>query len=151
MFSVISVSLNNVIGKGDGLPWHCKSDLAFFRFITIGRTCHVGYRTYQSVKHLKDRNFYVVDRDNPPKYDPFGIVIGGADTYKRYMDLGYIEVIFHTMIYAKVDGDVFAPYEMTCDFLMTRNNGWVYEPMFSMPDSDINEHMLFINRFEKIG
>lgn len=151
MQAIISVSSNNVIGKGDGLPWLCKSDLAFFRCMTLGKTCHVGYRTYQSLKHLKDRSFYVIDRDNPPKYDPCAIVIGGADTYKRYMDLEYIDVIFYTMIYANVKGDVMAPDSITLDSLMAKNTKWTYEHWFSKQESDQDQYLIFIHRFEKIG
>jgi dihydrofolate reductase len=46
---VVAASLNGVIGRGDALPWHLRSDLQRFKRLTMGHTLLMGRKTYQSI------------------------------------------------------------------------------------------------------
>jgi dihydrofolate reductase len=61
---IAAVALNGVIGKNEGLPWRLKSDLRYFRQITIGKPVIMGRKTYVSIgKPLAGRTNIVVSRD----------------------------------------------------------------------------------------
>jgi dihydrofolate reductase len=56
---------NGVIGRGGGLPWRLKSDLAIFRAITMGKPVIMGRKTWESLpkKPLPGRTNIVLSRD----------------------------------------------------------------------------------------
>ena len=61
---VAAVAENGVIGRGNGLPWRLKSDLAHFRRLTMGKPVVMGRKTYRSIgKPLPGRTIIVVSRD----------------------------------------------------------------------------------------
>lgn len=63
---IVARDLNDLIGVGDTIPWHCKEDLKHFKEQTKGKKLIVGRATYDSlpnvVKNDNDRTFYVVTR-----------------------------------------------------------------------------------------
>jgi dihydrofolate reductase len=107
---VVAVAENDVIGNGGRLPWRLKSEMAYFRSVTMGKPVVMGRRTYLSIgKPLKGRTNIVVSRDRSfaapgvvvaPSLEAAlavargdalrraaeGIaVIGGADIYRQTM------------------------------------------------------------------
>ena len=68
-YHIVAVSTNGVIGNGDDIPWHIPSDLKRFKEKTEGKCCIVGRKTYETIKHLKNRNFVVVTRTPTTKTD----------------------------------------------------------------------------------
>jgi dihydrofolate reductase len=61
---VAAVAENGVIGRGGGLPWRLKSDLAHFRSVTMGKPVVMGRKTFLSIgKALPGRTNIVVTRD----------------------------------------------------------------------------------------
>lgn len=51
------------IGKDGELPWNIKEDLKYFKTITDGSICVMGYNTYQSI--LKSKNMNNTSVNNP--------------------------------------------------------------------------------------
>ena len=56
---------NGVIGQDGGLPWRLKSDLAWFKSVTVGKPVIMGRRTWDSLpfKPLPGRMNIVLTRD----------------------------------------------------------------------------------------
>ncbi len=125
---IVAVSLNNAIGKDNGLPWHMPTDMAYFKNKTWGHYIVTGRRNYEAEgKALPGRVNIVLTRN--PDYQIFdGVVIneleeainlareegeselfivGGAEIYKLAMPL--TDRIYLTRIHAEVDGDTLYP------------------------------------------
>jgi dihydrofolate reductase len=65
---------NGVIGRGGGLPWRLKSDLALFKRLTIGKPVIMGRKTWDSLpkKPLPGRLNLVLSRDG--SFEPQGAI-----------------------------------------------------------------------------
>jgi dihydrofolate reductase len=60
---VVAIGRNRVIGGGNRLLWHLKSDLRHFRAITIGKPLVMGRKTFESIgRPLPGRATFVVSR-----------------------------------------------------------------------------------------
>jgi dihydrofolate reductase len=62
---VVAVAENGVIGRNGTLPWRLKSDMAYFRKVTMGKPVVMGRKTWDSLsrKPLAGRTNIVVTRD----------------------------------------------------------------------------------------
>jgi dihydrofolate reductase len=71
----IARARNGVIGKGGGLPWRLKTDLANFRAVTMGKPVIMGRKTWDSLprKPLPGRLNVVLSRDG--SFEPEGAVV----------------------------------------------------------------------------
>jgi dihydrofolate reductase len=129
---VAAVAENNVIGRGGKMPWHLKSDLKYFRGLTINKPVVMGRKTYESIgKPLKDRTNIVVSK-NLGLVVPGGVlatsldaalgyarqdaerrgvdeimVIGGGDIFSLALPLAHRLEITH--VHARPEGDAFFP------------------------------------------
>jgi dihydrofolate reductase len=124
---VVAVSENDVIGRGNGLPWHLPADLRHFKSLTIGKPVLMGRKTYESIgKALPGRMNIVLSRSED--FSPGDcrvvktledarlaagapgalMVIGGAEIYRQCLPLA--QRIHLTLVHACIDdGDtVFA-------------------------------------------
>jgi dihydrofolate reductase len=60
---VVAAADNDVIGRGNALPWHLPSDLAHFKRRTMGRPILMGRRTFESIgRPLPGRSNIVITR-----------------------------------------------------------------------------------------
>jgi len=60
---VVAVAENDVIGRGNGLPWHLPADLRHFKSLTLGKPVLMGRKTYESIgKALPGRTNIVLSR-----------------------------------------------------------------------------------------
>lgn len=60
---VVAVSENDVIGRGNALPWHLPADLKHFKALTLGKAVLMGRRTYESIgRALPNRTNLVMSR-----------------------------------------------------------------------------------------
>jgi dihydrofolate reductase len=60
---VLAVAENDVIGRGNRLPWHLPADLRHFKSLTLGKPILMGRRTYESIgKALPGRVNIVLSR-----------------------------------------------------------------------------------------
>lgn len=124
---------NGVIGRGGGLPWRLKSDLALFKEVTMFKPIIMGRKTWDSLprKPLPGRTNIVLSRDG--SFEPKGAlvcetfqeavqlareqaeddgaeeicVIGGAALFEMAMPKA--RRIYLTEVDAEVEGDVFMP------------------------------------------
>jgi dihydrofolate reductase len=124
---VVAVAENDVIGRGNRLPWHLPADLRHFRSLTLGKPVLMGRKTYESIgKALPGRSNIVLSRS--AGFSPGDcvvvkalddariaagaestlMVIGGAEIYRQCLPLA--SRIHLTLIHAQIeDGDtVFA-------------------------------------------
>ncbi len=119
---VVAVAENDVIGRGNQLPWHLPADLRHFKSLTLGKPVLMGRRTYESIgKALPGRKNIVLSRsaDFSPgdctvvstlaaaraaaMGEPALMVIGGAAIYRQCLPLaGRIHL---TLVHARIDGD----------------------------------------------
>jgi dihydrofolate reductase len=124
---VVAVAENDVIGRGNQLPWHLPADLRHFKSLTLGKPVLMGRKTYESIgKALPGRSNIVLSRSQ--EFSPSDcvvvqtlddarlaagaeaplMVIGGAEIYRQCLPLA--SRIHLTLIHARIeDGDtVFA-------------------------------------------
>ena len=139
MFSIIvAIGKNNEIGKNNQLLWHIPEDLKKFKETTLGKTVVMGRKTYESIgKPLPNRHNIVLSKNlkmfsnNCNKkleiYDDFSkivekyknsveevFIIGGAQVYKKALELGIVEKLYISHIDFSVDeADVYFP-EIDC-------------------------------------
>ena len=124
---VVAVAENDVIGRGNQLPWHLPADLRHFKSITFGNPILMGRRTYESIgKALPGRTNIVLSR--APDFAPSDcivvsnlddartegtrveqgsdqnalMVIGGAQIYRQC--LPHARRIYLTLIHAPIEG-----------------------------------------------
>jgi dihydrofolate reductase len=124
--AVVAASDNDVIGRGNALPWHLPADLAFFKRITLGKPVLMGRRTFESIgKPLPGRRNLVLSRS---QYEAAGIecvhtldeacarvageaemmIIGGAAVFELAVPL--LDVIYLTRVHCRLEGDTFMPH-----------------------------------------
>ena len=130
---VIAVAENDVIGRGNSLPWRLSSDLKRFKALTLGKPILMGRRTYESIgRALPGRTNLVVTRAvdfRPADCTVCGsieaarrsvtaevlMVIGGAEIYRQC--LPFARRIHLTLVHTRIpDGDTF--------FSGWRDAGW---------------------------
>ena len=60
---VVARSLNGVIGRDGGLPWHLPEDLRHFKAVTMGHAIIMGRKTWDSIgRALPGRHSIVITR-----------------------------------------------------------------------------------------
>lgn len=135
MFSIIvAIGNNNEIGKSNKLLWHIPEDLKKFKEITCGKTVVMGRNTFESIgKPLSDRHNIVLTKDLKSfsndcnkkleicddfskiveKYknsDEEVFIIGGAQVYKKVLELGIAEKLYISHIdFSDNEADTYFP------------------------------------------
>ncbi len=129
---VVAVAENNVIGRDNQLPWRIKSDLRYFRSVTMNKPVVMGRKTYVSIgRPLPGRtNIVVTRRDDfaaPGVLVATGLdqalaaargdalrrganeiaVIGGTEIFIQTMPLA--DRIVLTQVHANPAGDTYFP------------------------------------------
>ena len=122
---VVAASDNDVIGRGNALPWHLPDDLRRFKATTLGKPILLGRRTYESIgRPLPGRRNLVMSRDayfQAPGTEAVDsvqralalcagsealMVIGGAQIYQ--LALPHTRCIHLTQVHTHIpDGDAF--------------------------------------------
>jgi len=122
---VVAAAENDVIGRGNRLPWHLPADLRHFKALTIGKPVLMGRKTYESIgKALPGRTNLVLTRSaefcpgdctmagslddarRAAGAAPVLMVIGGAEIYRQC--LPFASRIHLTLVHTVVeDGDAF--------------------------------------------
>lgn len=130
---VVAVADNDVIGRGNQLPWRLPADLRHFKALTLGRPILMGRKTYDSIgKALPGRLNLVLTRSDGfapadctivRSLDAAGraaheaalMVIGGAEIYRQCLPRA--ACIHLTRVHTRIeDGDTF--------FSGWRDPGW---------------------------
>jgi dihydrofolate reductase len=118
---VVAAAENDVIGRGNQLPWRLPADLRRFKALTLGKHVLMGRKTYESIgRGLPGRTNLVLSRS--PDFAPSGcivvasldaarlaagaqaalMVIGGAEIYR--LCLPFTARIHLTLVHARIDG-----------------------------------------------
>jgi dihydrofolate reductase len=118
---VVAVAENDVIGRGNQLPWHLPADLRHFKSLTLGKPVLMGRKTYESIgRALPGRTNIVLSRSEgfapgdcvvvktlddariAAGAQPALMVIGGAEIYRQCLPLaGRIHL---TLVHARIEG-----------------------------------------------
>lgn len=122
---IAAVAENYVIGKDGDLPWRLPADLKWFKKHTIGKTCLMGRKTYESLGFpLPSRRIIVISSkpvqgcehassvDQALKMAELGesdelMILGGSGLYTHFLpvaDRFYLTVVHDTPV-----GDTFFP------------------------------------------
>jgi dihydrofolate reductase len=125
---IAALSTNNVIGRGNGLPWRQSTDLKRLKTLTMGHHYIQGRKTYDTVgRPLPGRVNVVITRQTD--FAPEGIVVvhtledalrvaeeagdpepfiaGGAQIFEQALHRA--DRMYLTRIHAEVEGDTFFP------------------------------------------
>ena len=62
---VVAKAENGAIGRGGELPWHLRSDMRYFRKITMGKPIVMGRRTFKSLPRVLDGRLNIVLTPRP--------------------------------------------------------------------------------------
>jgi dihydrofolate reductase len=74
---IVAMAENRVIGRGNAMPWHVRSDLKRFKALTWGKPMIMGRKTFQSIgKPLPGRETVVLTRD--PSFHEAGIHVANG-------------------------------------------------------------------------
>ena len=57
---VVAMGENRAIGLDGGLPWHLRSDMKFFRAVTMGKPVVMGRFTFESLPRVLDGRLNIV-------------------------------------------------------------------------------------------
>jgi dihydrofolate reductase len=117
---VLAVAENDVIGRGNLLPWHLPADLRHFKSLTLGKPVLMGRKTYESIgKALPGRQNIVLSRSQDFAPGDCAVVksleearlaagaegalmvIGGAEIYRQCLPLA--SRIHLTLVHARID------------------------------------------------
>ena len=125
---IVAAAENDVIGRGNQLPWRLSADLRRFKRLTMGHHLVIGRRTWDSIgRPLPGRTMIVVSRSRPEL--PEGVqgatsldqalaiaresgedevfVAGGSEIYA--LALPFAERLYLTRVHREIEGDVFLP------------------------------------------
>ena len=123
--AVVAASDNDVIGRGNALPWHLPADLAHFKRITLGKPVLMGRRTFEAIgRPLPGRRNLVLSRgdfsadgvETVASLDeaiarvagaPELAIIGGGTLYEQ--SLPRLDVMHLTRVHCTIEGDTFLP------------------------------------------
>ena len=128
---------NQLVGKGDKIPWHIKEDLLYYKsktngkVVVMGDTTYYSLRSYYKTKPLPYGKIYVatIDKDLSINdglndiemvYDLEAFlknfkdelwVVGGRTIYK--ISLPYADNLYISFVNGEYEGDIYFP---TIDF-----------------------------------
>ena len=89
---------DNLVGKGDKLPWHIKEDLIYYKSKTQGQTVLMGDTTYYSL-----RGYY---KDKPLPYGK--IYVATIDKSLKIEGIDNVEMVYDLIDFLKtVKEDIF--------------------------------------------
>lgn len=134
---IVAVANHSVIGRGQDMAWHIRSDLRRFRSMTEGKTIIVGRETFEHLRHAyesrnkplperkqviltKNLSYHVdlpdcfvchtVEEAISKAYEIEKVeilVVGGGTIFSQMIDR--VERLYLTKVELDVDGDVFFP------------------------------------------
>lgn len=125
---IVAQTLNRVIGRAGGMPWHLPRDLRHFKEHTRGHPVIMGRKTYDSLgKALPGRENIVITRQALTLPDAHTVpslpqalalaeslharvfIIGGSEVYREALEAGVVDTLLVTWIETALDGDAFFP------------------------------------------
>lgn len=126
--AIVAMTYENVIGKGNSLPWSISEEMQFFRRKTNDSIVIMGSNTYKSIgKPLKNRLNVVLTKQNIEGVTTFDditkailysqslnlnkpiFIIGGLKLYQEALDKKLIDELYVSYINTPYEGDVKFP------------------------------------------
>lgn len=128
---IAAVSQNNVIGKGNSIPWRLPDDMKYFAETTTNNPVIMGRKSWDSLppkfKPLPNRRNIVLTKQETIAItgcdvyhsleealddclvggDQLVYIIGGAEIYRLGLD--FADELLLTEIHGEVEGDVYFP------------------------------------------
>jgi len=123
---IAAVSDNDVIGRGNRIPWRQSTDLKRLKSLTMGHHMLMGRKTFQSLERpLPGRTIIVITRD--PNFRADGVLT--AHSLERAIDLAGLDSepfiaggsqifeqalhradrMYLTRVHTEIEGDAFFP------------------------------------------
>ena len=155
---VVAMDDNNLIGKGNGLPWYLPADLTFFKKITTGHSILMGRKTYDSIgKTLLNRRNIVITRNTDVSIPGCEVVdsiekalsitqdeeeimvIGGANLFEQL--LPEVNKLYITRIEGEFEGETYFPHY--------DENDWLELSCESHQPDEINKHAYHFITFKR--
>ncbi len=123
---IVAVSDNNVIGRGNRIPWRQSADLKRLKALTMGHHLLMGRKTFEAIERpLPGRTIIVITHDRNfradgvltapsleraiemARLDEEIFIGGGAQIYEQ--SLHRADRMYLTRVHAEVEGDIFFP------------------------------------------
>ena len=76
---VVAMGQNRAIGRDGDLPWRLRSDMKFFRSVTMGKPVVMGRRTFESLPRVLDGRLNIVLTRDPDFSVPDVVAASGLD------------------------------------------------------------------------
>jgi dihydrofolate reductase len=158
---IAAVSDNGVIGKNNKIPWHQKTDIRNFKYMTTGNIVVMGSKTFESLneKPLSNRINFVLT-SNIIKYNKqynesilflksyddalfygFDIIknkpnikifiIGGQKVYEQAINHSFTNEMFITKVHCNIEGDSYFP---------KIDESWTLMSVTNFPQDENNEY-----------
>lgn len=151
---IVAVANNNVIGKGNTIPWHLPTDMKFFKTMTENHVVVMGRKCWESLppkfRPLPNRRNIIITRDTTfsvegaevyhdlkqllEEFKNDGLnqniyIIGGGEIYKQSFE--YADYVLLTSVLLDIDGDVFFDGFDKDEWLLTFYSPWANENKIS--------------------
>lgn len=169
---IVAHAQNFVIGNQGKIPWRLKSDMRYFKAVTLGKPVIMGRKTWEtfnnrplpertnivvsrSVKHIEYRDNGVVwapDIETAQiaanaaiqvMENPEILFIGGSDIYKEAIP--YCNRMYITTVYTAPEGDAFFPND-SVDW-----QKWTLTSRSPFPGDEENDHVFDFAVWERRG
>lgn len=124
---IAAIGENRELGKNNGLIWHLKEDMKFFKECTMGHKIIMGYNTFLSLPRLLPGREHIIlthkqiNNEGLMVYHSFDelleylqtldedvYIIGGASLYKLFIELAD-EIVLTEIDAEEREADVYFP------------------------------------------
>lgn len=136
---VVARARNDVIGRGQTIPWRAKGEQKLFKRITDGGTLVMGRKTFDSIgRPLPGRETVIITRNadysQPGCHIAHGFdealsladslnrtvhIVGGGEIYR--LALPVVDIVHLSTIQLDAEGDTFFPSFPTGDFTLVES------------------------------
>lgn len=107
---IAAVSINNVIGKNNKIPWNIKEELKYFKDITLSHAVLMGRKTFDSIGGVLSERFNIVlsKKSNYQKSENlfYFTSLNDALNYVKDLKIDKLFIIGGSNIYSQLINDV---------------------------------------------
>lgn len=130
---IVALGPNNLLGKGNKLPWHIKEELQFFKKMTLNSWLLMGRTTYEGIPNkLVDRSICVASSTKEVRGVDYQVsstkeildfielfrsskktlwIIGGKKIYESFYKLA--DQIYVSYVKTTAKGDVYLDWDLS--------------------------------------
>jgi dihydrofolate reductase len=103
---IAALSANNVIGRGNALPWRLSADLKRFKALTMGHHLLLGRKTFESIGRVLTATS-VEEALALAAHDDEPFIAGGAEIYAQ--TIRRADRMYLTRVHAEIEGEATFP------------------------------------------